>query len=193
MTETVNVYAKMAGEYADLVGDALPDELKEFIAALPSGGRVLDLGCGPGHHAAHMAKAGLDVLATDATPEMVSLAAHHKGVTAQCAKFDDIPRLGQFHGIWASFSLLHATRSDFPRHLADISSALLPGGLFCAGLKLGEGEGPDRLGRHYSYYTEAELRDAILAAGMKPGNVRLGEAKGLAGDVEPWIVIFAHA
>ena len=50
-----------------------------FITALPAGGRVLDLGCGPGGSALLMMQAGLDVDAIDASPQPPILVAHSLG------------------------------------------------------------------------------------------------------------------
>jgi len=156
------------------------------------GGRVLDLGCGPGHHAAAMAQAGLDVLAVDGSTEMVALAAALPGVTAWHALFDDIPQFGPVDGIWASFSLLHAPRADFPRHLAALRALCPTGAPFVLGMKLGTGEETDHLGRFYSYYTEHELNDLLTAAGFTPKSALHGAGKGLAGTVDNFIVITSH-
>lgn len=45
-------------------GDA-SEEVIELISSLPSGGKVLDLGCGEGRNAIPLAKAGFDVTAVD--------------------------------------------------------------------------------------------------------------------------------
>src|SRR5262245_51254539 len=52
-------------------------------AALPNSGRVLEIGCGTGEDAIHLARRGVDVLATDPSPSMLRVAAEkaaHAGV-----------------------------------------------------------------------------------------------------------------
>ncbi len=193
MNLTVRVYDRMADEYVAMVGDSTPKDLAEFIRAVPSGTRILDLGCGPGHHAACMAKAGLDVLAVDGSAEMVARASRQDGVDARQADFDDIPTFGPVGAIWASFSLLHAPRTDLPRHLSALHAICEADGPLFIGMKLGTGERTDRLGRHYSYYSEDELRKMLLEAGFFPKAARFGSGKGLSGDVEDWITMLAHA
>ncbi|KUJ85088.1 SAM-dependent methyltransferase [Ruegeria marisrubri] len=192
---TIRVYDQRAGEYAGLTDgyNSADPQLAAFIAAVPAGGRVLDLGCGPGTAAAAMARAGLVVQAVDASAEMVALAARHPGVTARQATFNDITEVAAYDGIWANFSLLHAARADFPRHLAALHRALKPGGVFHIGMKLGQGEGRDRLGRHYSYYGEDELKILLRDAGFTVTGHRLGSGTGLDGTVSDWIVVAAHA
>ncbi|MEQ8290825.1 MAG: class I SAM-dependent methyltransferase [Roseovarius sp.] len=191
--QTLDVYAAKRDDYVRTTEDHADDpQLTAFIGALPSGAHALDLGCGPGWAAAQMAGAGLTVTATDASPEMVELASHIAGVTARVASFDDITETDAYDGIWAHFSLLHAPRADMPRHLAALRRALKPGGLFHIGMKTGEGAHRDALGRHYTYYTAAELHTLLTDAGFTPFSSHTGTDKGLAGTMDPWITIAAH-
>ncbi|SHF08730.1 Methyltransferase domain-containing protein [Ruegeria intermedia] len=192
---TIAVYDAQADRYADLTdADNTGDpQLARFIAAVGRGGRVLDLGCGPGASAVVMAQAGLRVEALDASAEMVTLAGRHPGVTARQAGFADLDAVATYDGVWANFSLLHAPRHDFPAHLAAVHRALRPGGVFFIAMKLGQGEGPDRLGRFYSYYSEDELKDFLHAAGFTVTDRRLGSGTGLDGSVSDWIGLATHA
>lgn len=191
--ETLRVYAARADDYARNAAGSDEDPLLDaFMGNLPAGGTVLDLGCGPGLAAARMAEAGFTVDATDAAPEMVAMAARHDGVTARLAGFDDIDGTDLYDGIWANFSLLHATRGDMPRHLAALRRALRPGGHLHIALKSGIGEARDTLGRFYTYYTEEELRGLLRDAGFTPVSCRTGTGEGLDGTIAPWIAMTAH-
>ena len=68
-----------------------------------------------------------------------------------------------------------------------------PGAPFGLAMKLGDGEGPDSLGRHYTYHAEEDLRDQLAGAGFTPVDMRQGESAGLAGHPEPWIFLLSHA
>ncbi len=191
-TETLRVYDRKAAEYARLTGGARPPALARFIAMLPPGAHVLDLGCGPGHDALAMQKAGLRVDAVDGSAEMVRLA-RAAGVPARQALFEDIDGTDIYAGIWASFSLLHAPRRAFPGHLARLRRALKTGGVLALGMKRGTGEGRDRLGRAYCYYEAEELAGLLQAAGLEVIDSETGAEVGLAGGApEPWIVVFAR-
>jgi SAM-dependent methyltransferase len=191
---TQAVYQDRAADYAARQEGRQAPGLAEFIALLPAGAPVLDLGCGPGLHAGVMAAAGLKVLAVDASPAMVAMAAGRPGVTALQAGFDEIATLGGgFAGVWASFSLLHATRADFGRHLRDLHPLCLPDAAVVLGMKLGTGEGRDRLDRFYSYYSEPELRAELTAAGFRPGPAIFGRGPGLADEPSDWIVLTSRS
>ena len=192
--ETLKTYAARAGNYAKLVSGSVGDDVMfpAFLAALPQGAHVLDLGCGPGHFAAAIAALGHRVTATDAVQEMVDLAAQHDGVTARLARFEQITGTDIYDGIWANFSLLHAARDAMPSHLAALRSALKPGGVFHIALKSGAGCKRDSLGRLYTYYTEEELAGLLEQAGFTVTGRHNGSGKGLDGALADWIGLAAH-
>ncbi|MGB5556958.1 MAG: class I SAM-dependent methyltransferase [Paracoccaceae bacterium] len=192
--KTLSVYDQRATQYEDIVAnDQAQAVLTRFIASVPKGGRVLDLGCGPGHHAARMAAEGLKVDAWDGSVEMIARALNKPGVTAKHANFDDLTEVAQFDGIWASFSLLHASKAQFAQHLLSCHTALKPGGTLYIGMKTGTGERRDSIGRFYAYYSQSELETYLSKAGFTPFWHHSGRGKGLAGDTEPYIGIFSRA
>ena len=132
--QTIAVYDARAEDYARLTAE-LPErhQMQAFAALLPAGGRVLDLGCGPGQYAEWFARQGFRVDALDASAEMVALAAARPGVNAWQARFEDLPARATWHGIWANFSLLHVPRAGLPAQLTAIKRALLPGGILHLG------------------------------------------------------------
>jgi len=193
--ETLAVYAAQADRYAALTQSANESDpiLAAFIAAMPTAGTVLDLGCGPGDSARLMAAAGLNVLAVDAVAEMVALAAQHAGVTAQQQTFEDIDGSEIYDGIWANFSLLHARRDGLPRILKSLHTALRSGGHFHIAMKLGTDTKCDSIGRTYTYVTQDELYSLLSTAGFKLTKTTTGCDKGLDGTYADWIAVAADA
>ena len=53
-------------------------------------------------------------------------------------------------------------------------------------------EARDRIGRMYTYVTIPELSGLLIDAGFSILAVDEGEGVGLAGDVDPWVVIRAR-
>lgn len=192
--ETIRTYDARAEDYARVTASDTPGALlQDFINALPEGGRVLDLGCGPGNFARLMARTGLQVHATDASARMVALASGIPGVTAEQATFDDLTAIAAFDGVWANFSLLHAPRDTMPRHLSAIYRALKPGGAFHLAVKTGTGEARDRLGRFYAYYSPDSLTALLTEAGFVVTKITHGRDKGLDGAESDWISVATHA
>ena len=191
--QTLAVYDVKIDDYLRLTQAPPSKSLLAFIKAIPEGGRVLDLGCGPGFAAAEMARHGCNVEAIDGSAEMVAAASKHPGVIARQATFDDLPAQATYYGIYANFSLMHAKRADFNRHIQACHTALLPGGIFHLAMKLGTGAKRDALGRFYTYYTAEELKQILMQTGFTLTFEREGKEKGLTGDVEPFIMMAAHA
>ena len=191
--QTLTVYDNKIQDYIKLTAEPASQSLLAFIQDIPDGGRVLDLGCGPGGAAAEMAQCGLKVDAIDGSQKMVDAAKEYPGVTAWKATFHDLPKQPRYDGIYANFSLLHATRSDFLKHIKACNCALFHGGVFHLGMKLGAGEKRDNLGRFYTYYSVEELTEILLNEGFTVKHKKEGEEMGLAGKVEPFIMIKAYA
>ncbi|MYF88624.1 MAG: methyltransferase domain-containing protein [Boseongicola sp. SB0676_bin_33] len=191
--ETLDVYGRMAGNYAAMVHRERNDlHLEAFIKSLPARARVLDLGCGPGRAAARMARSGLQVDAWDASPEMAAIARERFGLEVRVAAFDALDADAVYDGIYANFSLLHAPRSEMPGHLDRVAKALTAHGLFHIGIKTGVGERRDSLGRFYEYYEESELAGLLETAGFETLSRATGAEAGLDGVEAPWIVMQAR-
>jgi len=191
--QTIAVYDLRVDEYSKAFAKAKADPaLSRFLSNLPQGARVLDLGCGPGTHAAAMHAQGYRVTAMDASIGMVELARTHQGVEVRHAEFSDLSDISVFDGVWANFSLLHAPRNAFSQHLETIATALNSNGLFHIGMKTGDGEKRDHLGRSYTFYSAEGLRNLLQSAGFAVLEETVGKSAGLAGTVDPWIEILAR-
>lgn len=190
--ETIAVYDSRSHDYAARHnGRSAEPGLVDFVAGLPGGGHLLDLGCGTGDSAHRFLKQGFTVDAVDASPAMISRA-RELGVAARRATFDEIDAVALYDGIWASYSLLHVPRTEMPGHLARLRRALKPGGRFHIGMKLGDGEKRDALGRLYVYYSEAELDALLMGAGFSPTARATRTDTGLDGTEYRGIWIQAH-
>jgi SAM-dependent methyltransferase len=163
--DTLQFYRRNAEAYA---GWAKPPStrLKGFLALLPPGGAILELGCGAGNHSADMLAAGFAVHATDGSPEMAEIASRRLGQHVDAMRFDQLDAHEAYDGVWASACLLHVPRNELAGILRRIHRALKRDGLFYASYKIGEGgDGRDSLGRYYNYPSPAWLDAAYAAAG----------------------------
>lgn len=119
-------------------------ERTAFLERLRAAGarRLLEVGAGTGQDSAYFLAAGLEVQATDVSPEMVERC-RAKGIDAQVMDFLhlDFPA-SSFDAVYAMNCLLHVPNADLPRVLSAIAGLLRPGGLFFLGVyggKSGEG------------------------------------------------------
>jgi len=191
--KTIAFYDDAAGDYAAKFAVSKPDaQLLAFMDLLPAGGDVLDLGCGPAFAPAHMRNAGFNLDPVDASAGMVTTANDLHDINARQMTFDQIDMIAAYDGVWANFSLLHADRTDLPRYLAAIATALRPEGVFHIGLKVGTGAARDKIDRLYTYVTVPELETLLTDAGLTPLATDLGEGMGMAGTIDPWVVMRAR-
>ena len=168
------------------------EPLIAFTKAVKPGGFVLDLGCGPGMAAAFMRDNGLELDAVDASSAMIKISNEYYGLNARRMNFSDVCGDDIYDGVWANFSLLHATKRDFKTYIKVIYNILKARGVFSIGMKLGVGERRDKLGRFYAYYNRSELLKLLVDLGFILKMEYLGEELGLAGAVEPWITMRLH-
>ena len=163
--ETLQFYRRNAEAYAGWA-KAPSTRLKGFLALLPRGGSILELGCGAGNHSAVMLADGFVVQPTDGSPEMAEIASRRLGRPVEAMRFDQLDAHEAYDGIWASACLLHVPRDELTTILKRIRRALKGGGVFYASFKLGGGEdGRDSLGRYYNYPSREWLDAAYAAAG----------------------------
>jgi SAM-dependent methyltransferase len=162
--ETLNFYRRNAEAYAGWA-KAPSTRLTGFLALLPPGGSILELGCGAGNHSAKMLEAGFAVRPTDGSPEMAEAASRRLGRTVETMLFHELDEQEAYDGVWASACLLHVPKDELEGILGRIHRALKPDGVFYASFKIGAGDGRDSLGRYYNYPSAEWLRGTYAAAG----------------------------
>jgi SAM-dependent methyltransferase len=193
-------YDRDAASYRDGTIE-LPDTVREaldaFAAAVGAGGRVLEIGSGPGRDARELEARGVSVRRTDVTPAFVELmrAEGHPADVLDPLTDDlaDPERPGlPYDGVWANACLLHVNRDDLPVLLRRVGEATRPGGPIAVSVKEGDGEGWVQHGhvsapRHFVYWREGPLRELLEGAGWQVLAVRRQE--GLRG--EHWLELSA--
>lgn len=111
----------------------------KFIPYLPTKARILDAGCGSGRDSLYFKNLGFDVLAFDASIEMVKISSKFVGKETLHLRFQDLGFEGAFDAIWASASLLHIPYEELTSVLQKLHFALKPSGILFASFKYGEG------------------------------------------------------
>lgn len=183
---TLRFYAENAPAYAKHRTQPSGERLTAFLAALPVGARVLELGCGNGMDAELMLARGFDIDATDGTRELVAEAQKRVGQRARLMRFEALDAEAGYDGIWASASLLHVPTLELPDILNRIYNALRPAGMFVASFKSGAGEGRDTMGRYYNYPSAKALDVAYRLAGWEHAGLETTIGSGYDGLPTKW-------
>ena len=167
--------------------------LERFLALLPAGARILELGCGAGDDSAQMLARGFDVRPTDGSPEMASEASKRLGRSVETLLFHDLGEVEAYDGVWANACLLHVPRPELGQVLALIWRALKPGGHFYASFKAGEADGRDSLNRYYNYPSPDWLRTSYASAGSWSSlSIETGEVRGFDNEQAEMLFIVAR-
>jgi SAM-dependent methyltransferase len=190
--ETLRFYRSNAQAYAGRE-IAKHQRLSRFLALLPPGGTILELGCGAGADSAQMLAAGFDVSPTDGSPEMASEASRRLGRPVETLLFHDLSKVEAYDGVWANACLLHVPRSKLAQVLALIWRALKPAGHFYASFKAGEADGRDTLNRYYNYPSPDWLRANYSGAGSwRSLSIETGKVRGFDNEWAAMLFVVAQ-
>lgn len=167
--ETVRAYNQYTSHFSEKYARHFEQHVRPdadlFITHLPARAKLLDLGSGPGHHAAYFQHHGLDVICIDLSERMAA-ACREKGLHAIVMDIENLllPE-GMFDGIWAYASLLHIPKQNLPRVITKLTRLLKPSGMLGLAVKQGEGERFETreefpgTQRWFSYYGDDEIRN----------------------------------
>ena len=163
--DTLAFYDREAMNYAARPRRERNRQLEDFMAKLPRGSRILELGSGDGKDAEAMIRAGFDVVPTDGSTALAGVAEARLGRPVKIMRFEDLDAQAAYDGVWANACLLHVPEDRLGDVLAKVHAALRHGGRFYASFKQGDGGGRDTLGRYYNYPSREKLTATYAQAG----------------------------
>lgn len=205
MSDTATTQTWDPDQYARTAGfvPALGAPVLALLDPQP-GERIIDLGCGDGVLTAELVAAGAEVVALDASPEMVA-GARARGLDASVAD-------GQAFDVGTGFDAVFSNAAlhwmpDMDAVLACVARALRPGGRFVAecgghgcvaaiGTALGavlarRGVATDDV-RPWTFPTDEAYAARLVAAGFVVDQIGLiPRPTPLPGDVRDWLATFA--
>lgn len=185
--DIVASYDTVAEQYAADYYDELSRKpfdrelLTKFAGLMPKGGRVADIGCGPGHVARYLADLGVNTMGVDISQSMVEVARKlNPGLRVEQGDIFHLP-LGDasLAGIVAFYSLIHIERSRVPEALRELFRALSAGGYILLSFHAGEGEAHvdqyhshsqqelPKIALHVTFFDIGEFVPYLQTAGFK--------------------------
>lgn len=197
---TIKSYDDTASEYHKVVTsfELLP-EIKTFANRVIKGGKILDLGCGPGHHSKYFSSLDFNVIGIDLSSEMIEIA--KKESDNGDFQVMDILNLNfeknSIDGIWASASMLHVPKYKLKSLLRKLKGMLVNNGILYISLK--EGVGSEiitdvRYGgvnKFYVYYQLEEIENLLKSIGFEIIEIKL-KGKRTSYDTNSWIHVFCR-
>ena len=160
---TTDYYNSYAQDFIDGTVNVDTGNLRErFLKYIPTGGSVLDLGCGSGRDTKCFKDARYKVTAIDASQELCIKASEYTGIDVRCMRFEELDDVGKYDGIFACASLLHVPEGELPGILDKINTALKPQGVLYASFKYGDFAG-ERDGRYFHDMNEKSVEELFMS------------------------------
>lgn len=179
---TASTYDRIAAEYA--ASTAVPSEAlatlrSQVFDRVGPGGKILDLGCGPGRDVSWFNQKGAYAVGLDRSVSMLELFSHR--LPAVCADMTALPLAsGSLDGVWSAASLLHVRIADLDRTLSEWRRVLRIGGHGALTTSTGGGEGLEdvpydptsgprssrRLDRWFAHHDENDLQATLVSVGF---------------------------
>jgi SAM-dependent methyltransferase len=147
------------------------ENLALLEATFPLGSSLLEIGCGTGEEALHLARAGYRITATDVSPQMVAItrrkvqaAGLGERITTQTSPAGQLQNLAasaSFDGAYASFGSLNC-EPDLPRLASALDTLLKPGAPFVCSVMA-------RISPFEITWYMAHLRPRMALRRLRPG------------------------
>lgn len=167
ISSTDQYYDEHAAEYYErTVAVDMSHVYDRFLTMVPTGGRILDAGCGSGRDLRVFSERGFRAKGIDASRGLVEMAEARSGVSCSVGHIEDIKDEGCFDGVWACASLLHLPKAMLVPALRCLHRALVPGGAMYVSVQEGDGEQLMSDGRYFAFYRRDEVLVAIESSGF---------------------------
>lgn len=159
--KTIDYYNKHAEEFTASTFEVDMESLYQpFLAELPEGARILDVGCGSGRDTLAFKKKGYQVDAIDYSEELVKKASRLTGIPIKLKSFYEVDDYEAYDGIWACASLLHCERTRLKEVIGKLLSALKPNGVLYMSFKYGYGD-REKDGRQFTDLNEVQVKELL--------------------------------
>ena len=144
MDSTRTSYDRVARHYADeiageLAGKPFDRDFLDRFAERVGTGRMVELGCGPGHVAAYLASRGANVSGLDLSPQMVAQAKRlSPGLDFVVGDMLALPFAdASLAGVVSFYSIVHFDAAQLQRAFGEMARVLVPQGLAALAFHVG--------------------------------------------------------
>ena len=159
--KTIDYYNKHAEEFtASTVEIDMESLYPPFLAELPEGARILDVGCGSGRDTLAFKNKGYHIDAIDYSEELIKKATELTGIQVKYQSFYELSEVAVYDGIWACASLLHCQRHRLAEVLQRLLRALKPGGVIYMSFKYGDSD-REKGGREFTDLNECQAEELL--------------------------------
>jgi ubiquinone/menaquinone biosynthesis C-methylase UbiE len=196
----IKSYDKIAEKYYEEWFQHPPNMiLKDFSEKIPTESKILDVGCGPGHHALYLSERNHKIIGIDLSKEMLKNA--RKNVNSVEFINMDIQHLefseNSFDGIWSAGSTIHIPREELVDLLFGYKRVLKKKGILGLNLQIGRKSEIAEDGRFFEFYkNKTEILNLVKYIGFHIVTEKYEELKMTTHDQKDlktkWITIYCE-
>lgn len=158
---TINAYntPEMQKRFYEIWRNDIPfHKLELFEKRVQRGAKILDAGCGPGHHSKYLNTRGFAVTGIDLSDSFLEIAKKESG-TNIFLKMDmryTSFNASSFDAIWASGSLCHTPEALLGNQINEFARILKPGGILGLTISINRLPSIERDGRFFEGYNDID-------------------------------------
>ena len=183
--ETLKVYDQFPDyfneKFDEYLNKYIKNELDSIMLNFPANVKILDVGSGPGNHAAYLNQRGFDVLCLDISEKFLEMC-KERGLKTIRMDFENLTFPEEsFDVVWAYTSLLHIPKTNLPAVLNRIDKILNKDGFFVISMKEGNGEGFVEFEdgkRWFSLYQQTEIESLLKDRFSIAGKWKVSTTRG---------------
>ena len=162
MNRTVEYYNNTAKEYFDSTSQVdLEDLYERFLAYIPAGGSIMDLGCGSGRDVKWFRDHGYDAYGLDASEKLVRIACEKLEIPIELSTIEEWVADDPYDGIWCCASIMHLDDEAIEQFFSNLKDNLKPAGVLFMSVKSGIETGTDRYGRYLRDFEERDIHELL--------------------------------
>lgn len=165
LSNTIKFYNTHSTEFYEKWSTNIPEEKFDlFCQHLDKSAKILDAGCGPGHHIKWFEDNGYTINGIDLSKKAIELAHKHNlaspiiEMDMRDTQFDR----NTFDAIWSCASCVHCDDDYFPNQLREFNRIVKPGGILGITLMVGNVSAIEEDGRFFQGYKNADEFVKIL-------------------------------
>jgi ubiquinone/menaquinone biosynthesis C-methylase UbiE len=195
---TIKSYDEIAKKYYEEWFHRPPTDILElFLEHIPKKSDVLDVGCGPGHHALYLSKRNHNVIGIDLSKAILDIAT--KKVNSVKFQSMDIQHLefprNTFDGIWSAGSTIHIPREELIDLLFGYKRVMKKTGILGLNLQVYRKSEIAEDGRFFEFYDgKTEITNLLSYIGFDVMSEKYEEVKMTTHDkkdlITKWITLY---